>query len=75
MKRSHAYFRYICLRVVFCAEMLKIDANVRNFAVCLLPFTELFGVVLSLRLNIVESIPIKIISLMIVKKVKGAARC
>ena len=60
-----------------CAERLEIDANVTNFAGCL-PLHLFYSsilVVLSNRLNIAKFIPINTISLIIVKKVKGAARC
>ena len=31
-KRNHLFFYSTCLRVLFCARRLKIDANVTNFA-------------------------------------------
>ena len=54
------------LRIPLCAETLKTDGNVANFAGL---FCQIY------TLNIAKFIPVKIISLMIVKKVKDTVRC
>ena len=76
IKLNHTSFQCKCLRDFFCTERLKMNENVtlRDCYLCIF-FTTVFGVFLSNRLNKVEFTPMKIISLMTVKKVKDEAIC
>ena len=40
IKLNDVFFYCTCLRLFFCVERLKIDANVTNFAACFVEKTE-----------------------------------